>query len=113
MKIFFTLISVALFFIGSHQAKAQTLYFGKIVSTLAGNGTLSGLPNPQGVAVDGSGNMYVTCEDGNIRKVTSNGVISIFAGNGSFIESDGPALSAGFSNPIGIAVDATGANVYV
>ncbi len=107
------MVFVVLFFIGSYQAKAQALYFGKVVSTLAGNGTLSGLPNPQGVAADGLGNLYLTCADGNIRKVTSNGVVSILAGNGSFIESDGPALSAGFGNPIGIAVDATGTNVYV
>ncbi|WP_158825597.1 NHL repeat-containing protein [Mucilaginibacter lacusdianchii] len=93
------------------------------VSILAGNGT-AGYANgegsvaqfnaPQGIAVDASGNVYVADKNNNvIRKITSTGVVSLFAGIGTanFVNGDA-ATVAKFNQPTGVAVDATGV-VYV
>lgn len=98
-----------------------------IISTLAGSGTLgySGdgmaantaeLNNPSGVAVDGSGNVYIA-DAGNhcIRKVAANnGIISTIAGTGTagFSGDGGAASAAQLSNPVGIAVDRY-VNIYL
>jgi uncharacterized protein (TIGR03437 family) len=95
-----------------------------IITTVAGNGTAgySGdgglataaeLNGPSGVAVDSSGNLYIS-DQGNrtVRKVTA-GVIGTIAGNGSSYSGDGgPAATAHFVGPAGLAVDAAG-NVYI
>ena len=91
------------------------------VTTLAGgafgssNGTGAGATfrNPLGVVVDNSGNVYVADAGNNlVRKITPVGVVTTLAGNGSIGSKDGPALSASFSRPTGITVDA-GGNVYI
>ena len=98
---------------------------GGTITTVAGNGTpgLSGeggaatsasLRNPQGVAADAAGNLYIA-DSGNalVRKVTTDGVIHTIAGGGaSYYSSDGgPATAAGLYAD-GIAVDSRG-NVYL
>jgi hypothetical protein len=104
-----------------------------MTSLTAGSGTLSvigGVPNgigsadgtganarfngPSGVAVDGSGNAYVTDSNNHtIRKVTPSGVVTTLAGSAGQIGSaDGTGSAARFYNPWGVAVDGTG-NVYV
>ena len=95
-----------------------------VVTTLAGtalaNGSTDGtgsaarFDNPQGVAVDGTGNVYVadtfTCT---IRKITPAGVVTTFAGTADHPGSaDGTGGAAQFLVPRGVAVDGTG-NVYV
>ncbi|MEO6742755.1 MAG: hypothetical protein ABIP20_21145 [Chthoniobacteraceae bacterium] len=68
------------------------------------------LDQPLGIAVDAAGNIYVAetprCV---IDKITPAGVFSVFAGipysPGS---NDGPALSARFNQPSGVAVNAAG-----
>jgi sugar lactone lactonase YvrE len=98
-----------------------------IISTLAGNGTmgytgdgtaayLAELNNPSGVAVDGSGNIYIA-DTGNhcIRKVTvSTGFINTIAGTGiaGFGGDGGQASSAYLHNPSGVCVDMLG-NVFI
>ena len=84
------------------------------VSTVAGNGVLSFSGNggpalnaqmdaPQGVAVDASGNVYISDTANNVvRRVAKDGTISGFAGG------SGDTLS----RPQGLAVDSSG-NVYV
>ena len=70
---------------------------------------------PQRVAVDATGNVYVT-DGGNrrVRKIDTAGVITTSAGTGDccYDGDGGPALQARLKQPSGIAIDAT-SNVYV
>jgi sugar lactone lactonase YvrE len=103
-----------------------------VVSTLAGGyqggadgtGSLAQFNKPSGVAVDGSGNVYVADTGNNaIRKVTSDGVVTTLAGKvttSSLLgypisnsgSADGAGSAASFWGPDGLAVDADGF-VYV
>jgi sugar lactone lactonase YvrE len=69
---------------------------------------------PQGVAVDGAGNVFVADTDnGTIRKITPSGVVTTLAGTaGSGGSADGTGAAARFSGPYGVAVDGAG-NVFV
>ena len=98
-----------------------------IITTVAGSfntgfggdgasATASGarLNNPEGVAVDAAGNIYIAdAYNYRIRKV-SNGIISTIAGTGKsgYTGDGGPATSATVNQPAGVAVDPSG-NVYV
>lgn len=69
--------------------------------------------NPTGVAMDGSGNLYVADASNNrIRLITTNGTVSTFAGSGTAALTDGTGTAASFYYPYGIAIDAAG-NLYV
>jgi sugar lactone lactonase YvrE len=97
-----------------------------VISTVAGNGTsgFSGdsgfaisaeLNDPNRVAVDASGNLFIADTGNNrIRKVTPNGVISTVAGNGmrGFTGDGLMAISARLNGPNGVAVDAAG-NLFI
>ncbi len=95
---------------------------GGVVSTLAGTGTQGSMDgagnvaqfnNPYGVAVDGSGFVYVADKSNHsIRKITSGGVVSTLAGTGTAGFMDGAGSVAQFSYPFGVAVDGSGF-VYV
>ena len=95
------------------------------ISTVAGNGVqgYSGdggpalsarLNDPQGVAVDSAGNLYITDTlNYAIRQVSPNGSIATIAGNGvaGYSGDGGPASQAQLTYPTGIAVD-SGGDVY-
>lgn len=97
-----------------------------IINTIAGNGTggFSGdgtpataaeLNAPAGVAIDASGNIYISDQSNQrIRMINSGGTISTFAGNGSFGYSGdgGAATDAELFDPCGLAVDGAGV-VYI
>lgn len=102
-----------------------------IIFTIAGNysmgagysgdtgpATNATLNNPNGVAVDYLGNIYISDQFNNvIRKVDTNGVITTFAGNGAGGGTDGlgdggAATDAIFNDPSAVAVDTVG-NVYI
>ncbi|HEV7349157.1 NHL repeat-containing protein [Telluribacter sp.] len=97
------------------------------ISTVAGNGipgfsgdggpaTSASLNYPAGVAVDGSGDIYIADKDNQrIRRVSaSDGTISTIAGNGNrAYGGDGEAATeASFFDPHNIALDAAG-NIYI
>ena len=78
-----------------------------------GTGTAASFFYPSGVAVDGTGNVYVADTNNfKIRKITAAGVVTTFAGNAAAGSADGIGTAATFSSPIGVAVDPAG-NVYV
>lgn len=98
-----------------------------IITTVAGNGasgysgdsglaTSAELDGPEGVAVDGAGNLYIAdTANQRIRKVTtSTGIITTVAGNGieGFSGDDGPATSAELAGPTAVASDSA-ANLYI
>ncbi len=96
------------------------------ISTVAGNGTAaySGdggmatsaeLSDPAGVSMDGAGNMYIADFYNNcIRKVSSSGTISTFAGTtlSGFSGDGSAAISAQLYQPYRTAADGSG-NVYI
>ena len=92
----------------SNNNSIRKIAAGAVVTTLAG-----GFNGPRGVAVDGAGTVYVAETFATrIRQVTAAGVVTTLAGAFPPGGSDGPAASAHFNNPEGVAVDAAGV-VYV
>ena len=94
-----------------------------IISTVAGNNTsgFSGdggpatsaqMASPYGVAVDGSGNIYIADYNNSRVREVSAGIMSTAAGRGSGgIGDGGPPTDAGL-DPAGVAVDSAG-NLYI
>ncbi|MCR8561679.1 VCBS repeat-containing protein [Mucilaginibacter sp. BJC16-A38] len=78
-----------------------------------GQGTAASFSGPSGIATDAAGNIYVADTYGNrIRKITPAGLVSTIAGGGTQGDNNGPVAGATFTQPQGIAVDASG-NIYI
>ena len=112
----------------NHRIRKVTASTG-VISTVAGTGaagstgdgaaaTLAKLSSPRGVAVDGSGNIYIAdTSNHRIRKVDTSATpwtISTVAGDGTKgISGDGGAATAAkLDVPYGVAVDGSG-NIYI
>lgn len=92
-----------------------------VVTTLAGSAGIRGsadgtgsdarFDSPEGVAVDGSENVYVAdSANSTIRMITPAGVVTMIGGAaGVFGGADGVGTAAQFMVPLGIAVSSTGA----
>lgn len=76
----------------------------------AGPATSAQLNNPQGVAVDSSGNIYIADTGNNIIRKVSGGNISTVVGNGTagFTGDGGSATRADLLAPNGLAFDSSG-----
>src|SRR5260370_1924079 len=94
-----------------------------IISTVAGTDrVLEGsqainvpLRNPHTVVVDSAGSLYIAdTADNRVRKVSSSGVITTFAGTGlpGYSGDRGKASLAQLSGPIGLAIDSA-SNIYI
>ena len=71
--------------------------------------------DPLALALDSSGDLYVAdSANHRVRRISPNGIITNFAGNGNPEETGdgGPALSASLQLPSGLAFDAAG-NLYI
>ena len=95
------------------------------ITTFAGNGlpgytgdrgkaTQARLTSPTGLAIDGSGNIYIADRDSfAIRRVSPDGTINTVAGNGtSGFSGDNAAATSAQIMPWDVAVDAQG-NLYI
>ncbi len=113
------------FFTDAVNQRIRKIDASGIITTIAGNGssgfsgdggaaTAAALNNPHGIAIDSSGNLYVAdASNQRIRKITTSGIISTFAGSsGGFSGDGGAATSAQLSLPIDVATDTAG-NVYI
>ena len=87
-------------------------FAGSSLGYLDAQGTVAQFREPYGVAVDSSGNVYVTERNNRIRKITPTGLVSTLAGSGNAAQADGQGTAATFNMPYGVAVDSAG-NVYV
>jgi len=121
MKASLILLNIFLLGIGCSHSYAQ------IITTVAGTNMVSGysgdggpstaalIDNPRGVAIDSAGNVYIADHfNFVIRKISTNGIITTVAGNGTSGNSGdgGPATSAQLYYPIAVAVDKAG-NLYI
>jgi sugar lactone lactonase YvrE len=97
-----------------------------IITTVAGDGNegyggdggpaiAAKFNNPEGLAIDSKGNLYIADRDNHrIRKVDTRGIVTTVAGNGNegYSGDEGFAVAAKLNDPTGIAIDNTG-NVYI
>jgi mucin-19 len=100
-----------------NHTSAGPIVYSTVVSTLAGSsqgilnepGTAARFFNPSGTAVDTSGNVYVADAGNNmIRKITSVGVVTTFAGDGTPGFKDGTGSGAQFNGPSAIVINSSG-----
>ena len=96
------------------------------IATFAGNGSgtfsgdggpaaIAGLSNPRALAIDASGNLYISeVGDFRIRRVSATGIVSTVAGNGvaGYSGDGGLAVNASLSAETGLALDPSG-NLYI
>jgi sugar lactone lactonase YvrE len=115
-----------LYIADSYNYRVRKVTPAGIISTVAGTGVrgdsgdggqaiAATFGQPQAVAVDSAGNVYIAdLANSRIRRVNSAGNISTLAGNGTqgYSGDGGPAASAQLYWPFGLAVDA-GGNVYI
>jgi sugar lactone lactonase YvrE len=95
-----------------------TTVAGTTAGSFQGDGgpaTSAGLNQPDGVAVDSAGNIFIADRgDNRVRMVKTDGTITTIAGTGELRTSGdgGPATNAALTIPTGIAV-ASGGTIYI
>jgi hypothetical protein len=92
---------------------AVSLYAGGAQGLSNGSRLTAQFNLPTGIASDTFGNLYVADFSNHlIRKITSTGVVSTFAGSGIAGSTDALGSLASFNSPTGLSCDLSG-NVYV
>lgn len=94
-----------------------------VVTTVAGNGNFgyvdgpaatAEFKGPRGITIDAAGNLYIADNGSHcIRKISTAGVVSTFAGTGVNGFADGAGNVAQFLFPASIVYDNTSGNLYV
>jgi uncharacterized repeat protein (TIGR01451 family) len=111
--------------VDSYNSRVRKIATNGMVTTVAGNGrrgysgngstaTNAELNFPQGIAVDGAGNLYIADTNNSCIRKVSGGIITTIAGNGTagYLGDNGPASASELNFPYGVTVDTTG-NVYI
>jgi len=123
-----------LFFVDQNQVRVRKITPAGVISTIAGNGNLaysidgagalsSGFAYITGIAVDSTGNIYISEQVANrIKKITPAGGLSTYAGSGGSSPNAGSGFGFGgdgqsagqavFAYPGPLAVDPAG-NLYI
>jgi sugar lactone lactonase YvrE len=122
-----------IFIVDNVDNRIRKISTSGIITTVAGTGvagfsgdggpaTAATFDVPDGVAIDGAGNLYIAdARNHRIREIrASDGLIFTVAGNGvgtgtdtgSYSGDGGPAVQAGMNTPESVAVDAAG-NLYI
>jgi mucin-19 len=93
-----------------------------VVTTVAGGftegfsdatGTNARFNFPQGICTDSNGNIYVADNTNQrIRRITPQGVVSTWAGQATWGDTDGVGTNAAFMAPFGLTIDTAG-NLFV
>lgn len=106
----------------TYNFKIRKITPAGVVTTLAGSaawgladgtGTAAQFYYPVGIAVASDGTVYVSdVGSGKIRKITPEGVVTTFAGNGTSGYADGTGTAAQFNYPYGLAIASDG-TLYV
>ncbi len=95
------------------QGEVTTVAGDSIFGNVNGDGTYARFHGPSGITMDDQGNFYVTDFLNNqIKKITSDYQVSLFAGTGAIGAADGDRLQATFYGPTTITTDKDG-NMYV
>jgi hypothetical protein len=99
---------------GTNRPYDITTFAGNGTNAYSGDGGLAtgaGINYPIGIAIDGNGNLFFTSSGSRIRKVSTNGIITTVAGNGTsgYNGDGGLAINANICNDSdGVAVDGNG-----
>ena len=113
-------------YVGDANSRVRKINTSGIISTVAGNSsvgysgnggaaTAASFDGPIGVCVDNAGNIYIADKNNNVvRKVNASGIVSVFAGTGSygFSGDGGQATAAKFNGPNAVRIDPQG-NVII
>ncbi len=105
--------------VGDQTAGATTIFqYLYTVTTLAGDenlgfkdgpGNVAEFNLPAGLGVDGAGNVFVADVLNNrIRKITPDGQVSTWAGDGTAAFKEGKGTAAAFNSPVGLAINSNG-----
>jgi sugar lactone lactonase YvrE len=111
----------------SQNHRIRELTIGGNMGTAAGNGTSAACAalngyigtdevfcSPQGVSIDGSGDLFIADQGANlVSEINSSGILTVLAGDGTFgFNGDGIATAQNLSGPTKAIVDSMG-NVYI
>ena len=123
MKVSVLLLAFVGAVVSMQRACAASAAVSYTIQTVAGSSEVgdggpalnAAISDAEGVAIDSAGNIFLAdANDHRVRKVTSDGMISTVAGDGSpgFRGDGGPATASRLRTPYGIAVDSAG-NLYI